>query len=76
MVRQLLEAIGYLRCEMNAKPRELSIYLLDSTGDVVYFEVFGESTIVLGSVEVAEELLSKRANNYSHRQESVFRMDM
>jgi hypothetical protein len=60
---------------MPNSPRIVDLQL-DSAGDVVYFEVFGQSTIVLGSVEVAEELLSKRANNYSHRQESFFRMDM
>lgn len=62
-------------------PRWISIFcelliLMFESGDVVYFEVLGQSTIILGSVEVAEELLSKRASNYSQRSESFFRMDM
>jgi hypothetical protein len=62
-------------------PRWISIFcelliLMFELGDVVYLEVLGQSTIILGSVEVAEELLSKRASNYSRRSESFFRMDM
>jgi hypothetical protein len=52
------------------------LILMFEPGDVVYFEVLGQSTIILGSVGAAEELLSKRASNYSRRSESFFRMDM
>jgi len=33
----------------------------------VYFEILGSPIIVLNTVESANELLDKRATNYSHR---------
>ncbi|KAI8974507.1 cytochrome P450 [Trametes punicea] len=45
--------------------------LTDKYGDVVCLKVFSQTVILLGSYEVACELLAKRSANYSDRWQSV-----
>ena len=40
-------------------------------GDVVYLDVLGQDTIILGSLKAARVLLEKRSANYSDRPTSV-----
>ncbi|KAM5544328.1 hypothetical protein V8D89_001988 [Ganoderma adspersum] len=40
-------------------------------GDVIYLNVLGQDTIVLGSLKAARDLLYKRSANYSNRPNSV-----
>ncbi|PIL25355.1 cytochrome P450 [Ganoderma sinense ZZ0214-1] len=40
-------------------------------GDVVYLNVLGQDTVVLGSLKAARDLLEKRSANYSNRPTSV-----
>ncbi|KAI0657965.1 cytochrome P450 [Cubamyces menziesii] len=46
-------------------------HLSERYGDVVYLKVLGQSVILVGSYEVACELLEKRSLNYSGRPQSV-----
>jgi hypothetical protein len=39
----------------------------NSTGDIIYLNIFGQQIIVLNSAEDAQELLDKRAAIYSDR---------
>lgn len=36
-------------------------------GDIIHLQVFGNSTVILNSVQATTELLEKRSNNYSDR---------
>ncbi|KXN82746.1 O-methylsterigmatocystin oxidoreductase, partial [Leucoagaricus sp. SymC.cos] len=49
------------------KPWEQHDKLSKTYGDMVYIKVFGQSFLVLGSVERANDLLKKRLSNYSDR---------
>ncbi len=40
-------------------------------GDVVYLNLLGRDTVVLGSLKAAHDLLDKRSANYSDRPTSV-----
>ena len=40
-------------------------------GDVIYLNVLGQHTVVLGTLKAARDLLDKRSANYSDRPTSV-----
>ncbi len=48
--------------------------ILLSAGDIVYLDALGQPLIILGSHEVASELLDKRSADYSDRVPSVMRL--
>ncbi|KAI0767233.1 cytochrome P450 [Fomes fomentarius] len=48
--------------------------MTDKHGDIVYLDALGQPMIILGSHEVASELLDKRSANYSDRVPSVMRL--
>lgn len=47
-----------------------------STGDVVYFKVFGRPMIVLNTLKAARDLMEKRSTNYSCRPRFVLLVEM
>lgn len=46
------------------------------TGDIIFLNLLGTPFLVLNSLEDAEELLNKRASNYSNRAPHVVVTDM
>lgn len=51
-------------------------FTLPPTGDIVYFQVFGRSMIVLNSLKAAQDLMEKRSLNYSCRPRFVLIVEM
>lgn len=49
----------------------IQLTLLSLKGDIVYANIFGQSLIILNSARVIDDLLVKRASNFSRRPRSV-----
>lgn len=47
-----------------------------SPGDIVHLSSLGQSIIVIGSAEIASELLEKRATIYSDRLQPTMLLDL
>ncbi|KAF7378520.1 O-methylsterigmatocystin oxidoreductase [Mycena sanguinolenta] len=59
--------IGHLRYMPASQPAEVLHEWAKTYGDVMHFEVFGKSMIVLGTHQAAADLLDKRSAIYSDR---------
>jgi Cytochrome P450 len=59
--------IGSLRSFPRTRWHEGFLKLQETYGDLIYFRLFGQSLLVVNSLEIAKDLAEKRGNIYSRR---------